>query len=435
MTAQREEGRSLPFDEILNRYGGDDSEMIRAIYTARRVAAKVKELKPGSPKARRLISTVHEDLRIPLGGTTVFTLIRNAVAEETLLEPSLDTSSGDTEAEPKEASRIPSQPRFHFDGDTIVWDPETHAARIEENENKLTDEPKWLQTFRKVPLREAVWFIRLAKGQTRREFAQDVGNAEGTIKNVEEGKSMLGLQFINKIIKKRFDQEGQAAQLLRLLSQGEKAMTLEELDRAPIGKLVRYLRIVQGQEQTEVAEKLMRDSTVISNIESGKNSCLGHEDAIPDLWLKLPADSALRKIIKHKILSPNKSIDDNLLQAVLQERFLFVDSSKDRKKTPARIQELVAVVEAKETIGQALFFLRQDRPLTKKYMRLVELDKKHIRDYVLASHLSELGYDIHHPVAQYLLRWNYQEKKLRDEKSVAVSSLQNLVKHRQSPAP
>ncbi len=37
MTAQREEGRSLPFDEILNRYGGDDSEMIRAIYTARRV--------------------------------------------------------------------------------------------------------------------------------------------------------------------------------------------------------------------------------------------------------------------------------------------------------------------------------------------------------------------------------------------------------------
>ncbi|MGI8420416.1 MAG: helix-turn-helix domain-containing protein [Candidatus Levyibacteriota bacterium] len=338
----------------------------------------------------------------------------------------------------------------------VVFDKKTHTPPVDtlaiaDPETEVTEEQKWFDTIKQIPFGEAVWFLRVASSQTRAEFAEECGISVGELTFVEEGKRGLRLPYVNRIIDTTFDPDGEIAQLLRLKSQNYDVMTLEDLQNASIGKVFDYIRTLQGQERSEVGKKLFKSENTVRDIELGRVLGSRLEDDMTNRWLDLPPDSTWRKVIRHKIISPDEPINAETLQGVMHERFLIVADSQDNNEGPPLStddSEVMDEIQSKETLGQAIKFLRerknigskkmsqrslaaliQRRSFTHKEISYLEQDKQHLRDYRLFALLEEgLGYDIHHPVAQYMLRRNYQEKKVRDKTRVPVNSLQNLTK-------
>lgn len=276
------------------------------------------------------------------------------------------------------------------------------------------EDPRWLQTIDQAKFNNAVRYLRIDLGLSRDEFSKLANISCDSLKQIELGKAPASLRVVNRIIQRaRLDVDGKAAQLLRLKSQGESPMTIAELATVAPEKLFFYLTIAKGEVQNETAAALERGKGTIYKFAKGQLSLKGTLGKIPE-WLGVSTESSLYRLFEQRVLTPNIPANRELVDGVLSEGFVFVDPTRKMPRYRTEVDNiLIKELQEKDTVGQALRHLRTRKGLTqpalagndhtKSYVGSKEVGPNLPFDYKAGDILKKAGYDIHHPVAHYMI--------------------------------
>lgn len=296
-------------------------------------------------------------------------------------------------------------------------DPQTDIKEGLEQDS----EQKWYNTIASVDFKESVRYLRLVEGYSRNEFSRLTGLANSTLESAEV-IGAISLRKLNTIIKlSTIDQNGKAAQLLRVKSLGEQPMTVNELREADFGKVFKYLRIINGMSQEMLAEKLSVSGSWIGKIEKGRTLPEGILSVV-DNWLNL--QPAFKEVLRRTLHPEKPIIEQELLNKVVDERLLFVKGPDARREEGDTSSPNIArAIRTAETVGHAFDVLGESGEVTadqiwevlKIKFKNEQIEALKTRallplDFVLAEFMFRLGFDIHHPYTHAMVGWGNEKR-------------------------
>jgi transcriptional regulator with XRE-family HTH domain len=312
----------------------------------------------------------------------------------------------------------------------------------------ISHHPKWMATLTRegMTLQKAIQYLRISRGMTFLDFAEETGVSVSTLKAAEKG-TLPFPDNLNQMMKgARVGLESRPAQYLRfqrahLAAPSEELFqnvwSVEELQTRSLGQIMRYLRTLRGETELQVAIKLhYTESNNISDRELGKVSVTQQDVNNFIKQLDLEPDSTLAQILRQKRDTPSMPIPLETLEKVLEEKYLFAEHIEDvalpvLSERDSRILEQLSQIHAS---GAKVFYLRNALGFTKMmaYCRFLGKDARNIRDieqnkriteiYNLAWIINKLGYDIHHPITWDILDQLERERPPVKQKEKATSN-------------
>ncbi|MBA3724233.1 MAG: hypothetical protein H0W89_05100 [Candidatus Levybacteria bacterium] len=305
---------------------------------------------------------------------------------------------------------------------TIPWNGIIEFKGGEVHDMRSVDQ-RWYGLFDQEDMTkgDALRSIRLGEYLSRKEFATESGIPLVTLGRLETQDKTPEPGTVKRIIEASLlPTEGGAAQRLRLLINNMGVMTDEDFRNASRGEVLRYLRILEGMTLVEKAAQLgYLSQTRVIIAEKDGTLTKDNQDKIQQNWLNTPEDA----ILIQKILEPDAELDDDVIKALQKSRFLFKPANALTYDIPGR--EVPDWVQADLPIGKILRVLRTgtgmslrdvERELINSKLsppQISEAENGHrpLADFRIASLLRVYGYDIHHPVTQYIIKKTNSERK------------------------
>lgn len=161
-------------------------------------------------------------------------------------------------------------------------------------------EKRWLDTLLLPDMSTdlAVRLLQINDNLTGKSLQHESRISKTTHYALKYKTTLPKLSIINKLlIGSPINPNGKAAQTFRVRAKGENVLTVSALARTSRGKLSRYLRYARGETADAVAKQSRVNRTTIMKNEHDANVMPELGNALCDLWLKLPQESMLRKVI------------------------------------------------------------------------------------------------------------------------------------------
>ncbi|MBA3723563.1 MAG: transcriptional regulator [Candidatus Levybacteria bacterium] len=167
---------------------------------------------------------------------------------------------------------------------------------------------------------EAILKLCNDAGITLNDLAKKADIHPTILQKLDKRKRKVTLFTANKVIDAlEIERTDKAAQYLRLHAQSLKPMTLKELRTVEAGKVVQYLRTIEGFARPELGEILFLSKSTIENVENDTYKTV----VITNIFSPWLGDDPIKDVLKVKYSSGVVIKNKALLQQVLDGRFLF----------------------------------------------------------------------------------------------------------------
>jgi DNA-binding XRE family transcriptional regulator len=184
----------------------------------------------------------------------------------------------------------------------------------------ITEDPHVEAISEEMSFRDALATICDLTGTTVTRLARDAKIHPTVLQKLDRTKTKVASFTANKLIQTLgLEGQGKTAQYLRLKAQEQEPMSLEELSKANLGELIRYLRTAQGLTRPELGSILYMSKSTIENMENGTYNTL---DDISPLrpWI---GDDPIIEFLDAKIHKRRLDRRKRSFQKVLKGKFLF----------------------------------------------------------------------------------------------------------------
>ena len=301
-------------------------------------------------------------------------------------------------------------------------DPEDERyLAIQEIFRKRELEKKWMKTLLREDMttKKAVKYLRLSTGLSQSEFSEKSGVPKMTITYNELGQEPF-FYNLHRMIEATtiadLNTDNKPRQMLRLMTSGSNVMSQAELEQCTKGQLIRYLRKLNGVTIETLGEELGYTADTMSHIETDERPINSQALAKLINWLNLSEsdeyDQALATVIKQKAQVSNETISEEIYGKAVNGKYLFAEQLEGIKpdRLSADEEDLIRGMNVKESLrvirkNKKMSLVKLSKIVNKSDRQLhnVELGKHIPRDFIIATFMNGLGYDIHHPLTWELL--------------------------------
>lgn len=296
--------------------------------------------------------------------------------------------------------------------------------------DRLRRGQNWLRTFSspQIEIDQVVWLLRLSARQSVNEFAKSANLNKRTILDIEAKNELPTTKTLNQIFAVvGIDAMSKEAQRIRLKNKGIEPATIDMFIELPWNQQVRYIRSLLGLTQRNLGKEIYYSDEAVTYFESSSGKMIMSEKTLAQLvgLFDLSTKSTLYGVMLQRIRGEQVVLSDEDRRELLTGPCFFEDYVQQIGKywlSPEEIQHLNQIKNMEQS-SQMLSFLRTDV----KHMTMRQVVQKGkisfgtiinaergtniANDYIISRLLTKLGYDIHHPITQYVLKLAREEKK------------------------
>lgn len=297
-------------------------------------------------------------------------------------------------------------------------------------------EMNWLRTLSQdgMTIDRAMTFLRLACGFGQEALADNADISKEKLRRNEKGRQTPQFRNINKFIEAvGLKKNSKPAQLVRLKKEGILPMTHDQLRTFDIGDIVKYLRVVKGLTQNELAIKLGIKRPALTTFE--KTSRIRDREAVMNkfiAWLRLSTKSVYTAIIRQKIHSEQTTDDINYWEALKGPYLLapHIQKLEDYPLTETDERILAGMEDmltTRDMVSHLYRLLDEKVRQTKAVKKLLENTYNGFipKDINLVKFAQLRGYDIHHPIVWLLLNTAHEER-IRKQQSRSAERTEKI---------
>lgn len=311
-------------------------------------------------------------------------------------------------------------------------DPETVALKEEFSQRELAfEEARWRTTVSKHGLGESIRQLILNEGITQLDFVKQLDHPtinSHFLKNVIAEKYKPRLLNLNSILEASllatFGEDNAVMQILRLKTIRETPLTKEKLEKSRYGSVLTYCWTAMGYMQEELARVVGIGESTITDLKwKARAQFKNRSQQLIHQLLGIDEANPLYQVMQAKEYSFYTPLSESQFSDICKGKFIFCPPGgfTDPAVIPKEDQTFLTKIQTekldiadimmlwitKHGISQKAFAKKAKRTVN----RISEIKNKNYQPSDLGTFkiAQTFGYDIHHPITQYML------KQLRDK--------------------
>jgi transcriptional regulator with XRE-family HTH domain len=298
------------------------------------------------------------------------------------------------------------------------------APSVESAREKVavTRSQNWLRTLfsRDTDMRVALTLLRLESGLTEEAFAKLFGMTRSNFNTyVSQGVDPLSYKLKKILVVCNIDPMSKEGQYFQFKREGIEPMTIDKFATAQDGRKFHYVRTALGDTMARFGERINYSFQWVNNIESGTKiasssareslaQLIGLSEATNRLIIGAPSGEELtftqtekNEILRGWLLFRENTLHPNSYELTNQERDLLarlrkIDNFRDIVKTLRSEKGVYQKQMAKEAgVHENTIYKAEKRGVIPDDLNIVRI----------------VGYGIHHPITQLVLRFAWEERR------------------------